>query len=152
MCIRDSYNDIDIFTHRDAKEINLARDIALCPEVSYRVRQEALTHMVEYYHENFDADILGKYLSKIDLDYVDPSYASRINTYYIALDMYENAFEGMYRFGYVDVDIDELIKIAEFGIDDKRYDAVSYTHLDVYKRQTMLCLTCFTTAHTSWVV
>ena len=36
--------------------------------------------------------------------------------------MYENAFEGMYRFGYVDVDIDELIKIAEFGIDDKRYD------------------------------
>ena len=116
------YNDIDIFTHRDAKEINLARDIALCPEVSYRVRQEALTHMVEYYHENFDADILGKYLSKIDLDYVDPSYASRINTYYIALDMYENAFEGMYRFGYVDVDIDELIKIAEFGIDDKRYD------------------------------
>ena len=27
------YNDIDIFTHRDAKEINLARDIALCPEV-----------------------------------------------------------------------------------------------------------------------
>lgn len=116
------YNDIDIFTHRDAKEINLARDIVLCPEVSYRVRQEALTHMVEYYHENFDADILGRYMAKIDLDYVDPSYASRINTYYIVLDMYENAFEGMSRFGYVDVDIDELIKIAEYGIDDKRYD------------------------------
>ena len=98
------YNDIDIFTHRDAKEINLARDIVLCPEVSYRVRQEALTHMVEYYHENFDADILGRYMAKIDLDYVDPSYASRINTYYIVLDMYENAFE------------------AEYGIDDKRYD------------------------------
>lgn len=116
------YNDIDIFTHRDAKEINLARDIVLCPEVSYRVRQEALTHMVEYYHENFDADILGRYLSKIDLDYVDPSYASRINTYYITLNMFDRAFEGMYRFGYVDVDIDELIKIAEYGIDDKRYD------------------------------
>ena len=116
------YNDIDIFTHRDAKEINLARDIVLCPEVSYKVRQEALTHMVEYYHENFDADILRKYLSRIDLDYVDPAYASRINTYYITLGMYEAAFEGMYRFGYVDVDIDELINIAEFGIDDKRYD------------------------------
>lgn len=116
------YNDIDIFTHRDAKEINLARDIVLCPEVSYRVRQEALTHMVEYYHENFDADILGRYLSKIDLDYVDPAYASRINTYYITLNMFEKAFDGMYRFGYVDVDIDELIKIAEFCIDDKRYD------------------------------
>lgn len=116
------YNDIDIFTHRDAKEINLARDIVLCPEVSYKVRQEALTHMVEYYHENFDADILRKYLSRIDLDYVAPAYASRINTYYITLGMYEAAFEGMYRFGYVDVDIDELINIAEFGIDDKRYD------------------------------
>lgn len=116
------YNDIDIFTHRDAKEINLARDIVLCPEVSYKVRQEALTHMVEYYHENFDADILRKYLSRIDLDYVDPAYASRINTYYITLGMYEAAFEGMYRFGYVDVDIDELINMAEFGIDDKRYD------------------------------
>lgn len=116
------YNDIDIFTHRDAKEINLARDIVLCPEVSYKVRQEALTHMVEYYHENFDADILERYLSKIDLDYVDPAYASRINTYYITLNMFEQAFDGMRRFGYVDVDIDELIKIAEYGIDDKRYD------------------------------
>lgn len=27
--------------------------------------------MVEYYHENYDADILYKYLSRIDLDYVE---------------------------------------------------------------------------------
>jgi hypothetical protein len=115
------YNDIDIFTHRDAKEVNLTRDVLLCSQVSYQVKQEALTHMVEYYHENFDADILERYLSQIDLDFVEPGYASRINTYYIVLGMYDKAFLGMTRFGYVDVDIDELIKIAEYGIGDKKY-------------------------------
>lgn len=48
--------------------------------------------------------------------------ASRIITYYISLRMYEQAFNGIHRFGYVDVDVDELIRIAEFGISDKRYD------------------------------
>ncbi|MGN0393932.1 MAG: DUF5717 family protein [Coprococcus sp.] len=115
------YNDIDEFTYKDAGEINLARDIASCQEVSYQVKQRALLHMVEYYHENYDVDILRKYLSRIDLDYLEPSEAERIITYYISLRMYDEAFEGIHRFGYMDVDIDELIKIAEYGIEDKRY-------------------------------
>lgn len=116
------YNDIDNFTYKDAKEVNLAREIANCTNVSYGLKQDALRHMVEYYHENYDGDILLKYLGKLDLDYVDISDASRVVTYYIELRMYEQAFEGIHRFGYVDVDVDELIKICEFGIGDKRYD------------------------------
>lgn len=116
------YNDIDNFSYKDASEINLARDISNCPNISYLIRQRALRHMVEYYHENYDADILYKYLSRIDLDYVEVEDASRIITYYISLRMYEQAFNGIHRFGYVDVDVDELIRIAEFGISDKRYD------------------------------
>lgn len=115
------YNDIDNFSYKDAAEINLARDVSNCPNLSYRLKQQALRHMVEYYHENYDADILYRYLSKIDLDYVKVEDASRIITYYIALRMYEQAFEGIHRFGYVDVDVDELIRIAEFGIADKKY-------------------------------
>ena len=64
------YNDIDSFSYKDASEINLARDISNCPNISYLIRQRALRHMVEYYHENYDADILYKYLSRIDLDSV----------------------------------------------------------------------------------
>jgi hypothetical protein len=116
------YNDIEAFTYKDAKEINLARDIANCNDVSYAVRQEALLHMVEYYHENYDDDILYKYLKKIDLDYIHVGDAARITNYYISLRMYEQAFDAIHRFGYVDVDVDELIKIAEFGIGDKGYD------------------------------
>ncbi len=115
------YNDIDIFSYKDAAEINLAREIASCKEVSYSVKQKALFHMVEYYHENYDADILRKYIAKIDLDYISPSDSANIITYYISLRMFEQAFLGMSRFGYMDVDIDELIKIAEYGIGDIKY-------------------------------
>ena len=115
------YNDIDIFSYKDAAEINLARDIASCREVSYGVKQKALLHMVEYYHENYDADVLRKYISKIDLDYINPADSANIIMYYISLRMYEQAFEGMRRFGYMDVDIDELIKIAEYGISDNKH-------------------------------
>lgn len=116
------YNDIDVFSYKDAAEINLAREIASCTEVSYLVKQRALMHMVEYYHENYDADILRKYISRIDLDYVQPVDSARIITYYISLRMFEQAFLGMKRFGYMDVDIDELIKFAEYGISDKKFD------------------------------
>ncbi len=115
------YNEIDEFTYKDAGEINLARDIASCKEVSYAVKQKALLHMVEYYHENYDVDILQKYLSRIDLDYVGTSDAERIITYYISLRMYEQAFEGIHRFGFMDVDIDELIKIAEYAIEENQH-------------------------------
>lgn len=115
------YNEIYEFTYKDAKEVNLARDIASCVNVSYEVRQKALLHMVEYYHENYDADILLKYMTKLDLDYIQAADAARVINYYISLRMYDQAFEGIHRFGYVDVDVDELIKIAEYGISDKQY-------------------------------
>lgn len=116
------YNEIESFSYKDAGEINLAREIANCTNISYLIKQQALLHMVEYYHENYDEDILFRYLSKIDLDYVKPVDSARIITYYISLRMFEQAFEGIHRFGYVDIEVDELIRIAEYGISDKKYD------------------------------
>lgn len=116
------YNEIEEFTYKDAREVNLAREIASCSSISYGMKQKALLHIIEYYHENFDADILLKYMVRLDLDYVHISDAARVINYYIALRMYDQAFEGIRRFGYVDVDVDELIKIAEYGIADKRYN------------------------------
>ena len=115
------YNEIETFSYKDAREINLAREISNCPYISYMIKQQALLHMIEYYHENYDEDILGKYMSKLDLDYVKIYDAARIITYYINLRMYDQAFEGIHRFGYVDIEVDELIKIAEYGISDKKY-------------------------------
>ncbi len=115
------YNEIETFSYKDASEINLAREITNCPYISYMIKQQALLHMVEYYHENYDEDILGRYMSRIDLDYIKPYDAARIITYYIDLRMYTQAFEAIHRFGYVDVEVDELIKIAEYGISDNKY-------------------------------
>ncbi len=115
------YNEIDTFSYKDASEINLAREISSALTTSYELKQEALLHMVEYYHENFDDDILQKYLERIDLDYLHPSDAARIISYYTSLRMYDQAFAGVHKFGYEDVDVDELIRLAEHGIGSKKY-------------------------------
>lgn len=116
-----NYNQMGTFTYKDAKEVNLARDITTCTDLSYAVKQKALMHMVEYYHENFDSEILAKYLAKLDLEYVIPADAGRIINYYIALRMYDNAILAIHKFGFMDVDVDYLIKLAEYGINDKKY-------------------------------
>ena len=116
-----NYNNIGTFTYRDAREVNIARDITTCTELSYSVKQKALLNMVEYYHENYDSEILAKYLAKLDLDYLMPADAGRIINYYIALRMHDAAFLAVQKFGFMDVDVDYLIKLAEYGISDKKY-------------------------------
>lgn len=115
------YNLIGTFTYKDAREVNLARDITACPDLSYAVKQRALMHIIEYYHENYDSEILVKYLSKLDLEYVSPADAGRITNYYIAMRMHDSAFSAIHKFGFMDADVDYLIKLAEYGIGDKKY-------------------------------
>lgn len=60
-----NYEQLGDFTFKKAIEVNAARDIVNCDEISYDYKQQAYLNIIEYYHENLDNEVLTKYLEKL---------------------------------------------------------------------------------------
>lgn len=108
-------------THKhlqDARDVNQAREVLKCTEVSYEIRQQALLQIIEYYLENYDGDILEKYLLQIDLDYMDKIHSAEIISGYIMRGMNRKAYEAIKKFGYGDVEITRLLRLASYIVTD----------------------------------
>lgn len=103
---------------QDAKDVNRARDVLECTELSYMVRQQALLQIIEYYLTNYDGDILEKYLLQVDLDYLDKFHSAEIIAGYIMRGMNRKAYEAIKRFGYHDVEISRLLRLASYIVTD----------------------------------
>ena len=113
-----NYKSIGEFTYKNAKEVNAAREIINCDEISYHYKQQACMNIIEYYHENLDTDVLRKYLSRLDIEYLTHANTSTIISYLIDMNMYDKAFQSVKLYGFNELEIDELYRLADYGVKD----------------------------------
>lgn len=113
-----NYESLGQFTYRSAKEVNAAREIIQCDEISYDYKQQACLNIIEYYHENLDTDVLIKYLSRIDIEYLTHANARTIITYLIDMNMFDKAFQAVKLYGFNELDVNELYRLADYGVSD----------------------------------
>ena len=113
-----NYESIGQFTYRSAKEVNAAREIIQCDEISYEYKQMACLNIIEYYHENLDTDVLAKYLSKLDIEYLTHANARTVITYLIDMNMFAKAFQAVKLYGFNELDVNELYRLADYGVTD----------------------------------
>ncbi len=113
-----NYMSIGEFTYKNAKEVNAAREIVNCDEISYHFKQQACLNIIEYYHENLDTDVLTKYLAKLDIEYLTHANARTIITYLIDMNMFDKAFQAVKLYGFNELDVNELYRLADYGVRD----------------------------------
>ena len=113
-----NYESLGEFTYKNAKEVNAARDIIQCEEISHDYKQQACLRIIEYYHENLDTDVLFKYLNKLDIEYLTHANARTIITYLIDMNMFDKAFQAVKLYGFNELDVNELYRLADYGVSD----------------------------------
>lgn len=113
-----NYETIGDFTYRRAVEVNAARDIVNCEQISYDYKQQAYLNIIEYYHENLDADVLAKYLGKLDIEYLNHASARTIIAYLVDMNMFDKAFQAVKLYGFDEIDSEELYRLANYGVED----------------------------------
>ena len=113
-----NYESLGQFTFRNAKEVNAARDIIQCEEISHDYKQQACLNIIEYYHENLDTDVLIKYLNRLDIEYLTHANARTIITYLIDMNMFDKAFQAVKLYGFNELDVNELYRLADYGVTD----------------------------------
>ncbi len=112
------YSHMDHKQLKDARDLNRTRDILECEDLSYEIRQEALLHILGYYFENYDGDILERYLLQIDLEYLDKPHSAEIISGFIMRNLYRKAYAAVRKFGYGDVEIGSLLRLASAIVTD----------------------------------
>lgn len=113
-----NYKKLGDFTYKKAIEVNAARDIVNCEEISYDYKQQAYLNIIEYYHENLDADVLVKYLGKLDIEYLNHANARTIIAYLVDMNMFDKAFQAVKLYGFDEIDSEELFRLADYGVED----------------------------------
>ena len=113
-----NYERLGDFTYKKAVEVNAARDIVNCDQISYDYKQQAYLNIIEYYHENLDADVLTKYLGKLDIEYLNHSNARNIIAYLVDMNMFDKAFQAVKLYGFDEIESDELYRLANYGVED----------------------------------
>ncbi|MBQ1328155.1 MAG: hypothetical protein IIY49_09020 [Eubacterium sp.] len=135
-----NYESISEFTYKNAKEVNAAREIINCDEISYDFKQRACLNIIEYYHENLDTDVLVKYLRRLDIEYLTHANARTIITYLIDMNMFDKAFSAVKLYGFNELDVNELYRLADYGVRDSdgflKEDLMSLC-LNLYKTGTV---------------
>lgn len=113
-----NYEQLGDFTYKKAIEVNAARDIVNCEQISYDYKQQAYLNIIEYYHENLDADVLTKYLGKLDIEYLNHANARTIIAYMVDMNMFDKAFQAVKLYGFDEIDSEELYRLANYGVED----------------------------------
>ena len=113
-----NYEQLGDFTFKKAAEVNAARDIVNCEEISYDYKQQAYLNIIEYYHENLDAEVLKKYLGKLDIEYLNHANARTIIAYMVDMNMFDKAFQAVKLYGFDEIDSEELYRLADYGVED----------------------------------
>lgn len=113
-----NYEQLGDFTYKKAIEVNSARDIVNCEQISYDYKQQAYLNIIEYYHENLDPDVLTKYLGKFDIEYLNHANARTLITYMVDMNMFDKAFQAVKLYGFEELDSEELYRLADYGVED----------------------------------
>lgn len=107
------YDEFGAYDAKKAKEVNIARDLLAFKEISEETKQQAIYGIVKYYHEHLDRDILRSYLTRVNMDYVEPKSGAQFINYLLECEYYEKAYEAIKRFGFQEVEIGGLIRLTE---------------------------------------
>ncbi|MDD6069300.1 MAG: DUF5717 family protein [Clostridiales bacterium] len=107
------YDEFGAYDAKKAKEVNIARDLLAFKEISEETKQQAIYGIVRYYHEHLDRDILRSYLTRVNMDYVEPKSGAQFINYLLECEYYEKAYEAIKRFGFQEVEIGGLIRLTE---------------------------------------
>ena len=107
------YDEYGAYDAKKAKEVNIARDLLAFKEISEETKQQAIYGIVRYYHEHLDRDILRSYLTRVDMEYVEPKSGAQFINYLLECEYYEKAYEAIKRFSFQDVEIGGLIRLTE---------------------------------------
>lgn len=107
------YDAYGAYDAKKAKEVNIARNLLGFREISEEIKQQAIYGIVRYYHEHLDTDILRSYLTRVNMDYVEPKAGSEFINYLLECDYYEKAYEAIKRFGFQGVETGGLIRLVE---------------------------------------
>ncbi|MBR3834640.1 MAG: hypothetical protein IKJ73_09990 [Lachnospiraceae bacterium] len=113
-----NYEKLGDFTYKNAAEVNAARDVVNCEQISYDYKQQAYLNIIEYYHENLDADVLTKYLGKLDIEYLNHANARTLIAYMVDMNLYDKAFQAVKLYGFDEIDSEELFSLADYGVAD----------------------------------
>ena len=113
-----NYEQLGDFTFKKAIEVNAARDIVNCDEISYDYKQQAYLNIIEYYHENLDNEVLTKYLEKLDIEYLNHANARVMIAYMVDMNMFDKAFQAVKLYGFDEIDSEELYRLADYGVED----------------------------------
>ena len=111
-----NYESIGEFTFKNAREVNAAREIMSCKEISEELKQSACLNIIEYYHENLDADVLKKYLNRLDIEHLPHAAARTVIPYLIDMNLYDKAFLAVKLHGFNELEVKELYRLADYGV------------------------------------
>ena len=111
-----NYESIGEFTFKNAREVNAAREIINCKEISDELKQSACLNIIEYYHENLDADVLVKYLNRLDIEHLPHAAARTVIPYFIDMNLYDKAFMAVKLHGFNELEVKELYRLADYGV------------------------------------
>ena len=107
------YDMLEAYDAKNAKEVNVARDLLAFPQVSNETKQQAIYGIVRYYHQQMDKDILRSYLDRVDMHYVSPKDAAEFINYLLECELYEKAYDAIKQYGYQDVTVELLVHLVE---------------------------------------
>lgn len=107
------YAELSAFDAKDAREVNIARDLLSFNEISKETKQQAIWGIVRYYRQHLDMDILSTYLDRVENDYVPEKNSGEYINNLIMCGLFDKAYGAIKQFGYNDVDNENLIKLVD---------------------------------------
>ena len=107
------YDELSAFDAKDAREVNISRDILSFHEISTETKQQAIWGIVRYYREHLDMDILRSYLDRINTEYVSSENAAEYINNLILTGLYDKAYSAIKEFGYNNVSAENMVSLVE---------------------------------------
>ena len=107
------YDELTAYDAKDAREVNIARDLLSFKEISTETKQQAIRGIVCYYREHLDMDILRSYLDRVNTDYVSSKEGAGYINNLILTGLYDKAYSAVKEFGYTGVSAENMIAMVE---------------------------------------
>ena len=96
-----------------ASSVNTCRTILDSKEFNEIAKQEALLGIIDYYYQNYDKEILEKYLLKLDIDHIEAKYGRDIIRYFIICGMYDKAYHVIEKFGFEELSDEHIERLIQ---------------------------------------
>lgn len=109
---------IDNYYREDVTGKVIKKEVIRVPHLSNEYKRRYLYDLIQYTYENNELDLLDKYLGMIDIDGMNPKERSYVIEYMILRGFKEKALEAILTYGYSNIPVNRLEKLATTTIDD----------------------------------